>query len=87
MTTTKERLGPFGHHPEYTTDIEVEAEIIEGMVYGALVGMRPFEEVCKHVSHVKGIMNMSGSLYFGAQQAKQRIRNSYDMLASAWGDQ
>lgn len=86
MSTTQ-RLSTFGHHPDFTTDIEVEAEVIEGLVYEALVGMRTYDEVRSRVSHTKGIMNMSGSLYFGAQQAKQRIRNAWDMLDSAWGGQ
>jgi hypothetical protein len=79
-----QKLSTFGHHPDFTTDLEVEAEIIEGLVYEALVGMQTYEDVRKRVSRTVGIINMSSSVYFASRQAKQRIRNARDMLEGAW---
>jgi hypothetical protein len=79
-----QKLSTFGHHPDFTTDLEVETEIIEGLVYEALVGMRTYEDVRKRVSRTVGIINMSSSVYFAAQQAKQRIHNARALLEGAW---
>jgi hypothetical protein len=81
------KLATFGHHPDYVTDLEIEAEIIQGEVYECLVGMRPHAEVSKRLWEACGVINSSGSYYFGerGQKAKQIIRAERMKIIDAWG--